>query len=86
MDNKPISVNANIEDLVRNLMLTLVGNGTEDNLGVLGNVMPAIKRISEKFYRKFMVFLSIKRIMIKCRNVRKNIAYNEKGTGEYEET
>ena len=38
--------NANIEDLVRNLMLTLVGNG-EDNLGLLGNVMPAIQRISE---------------------------------------
>lgn len=39
--------NANIEDLVRNLMLTIVGNGTEDNLGLLGNVMPAIQRISE---------------------------------------
>ena len=38
---------ANIEDLVRNLMLTLVGNGTEDNLGLLGNVMPAVQRISE---------------------------------------
>ena len=38
---------ANIEDLVRNLMLTLVGNGTEDNLGVLGNIMPTVKRISE---------------------------------------
>ena len=38
---------ANIEDLVRNLMMTLVGNGTEDNLGVLGNVMPAVQRISE---------------------------------------
>lgn len=39
--------NANIEDLVRNLMLTIVGNGTEDNLGLLGNVMPAIQSISE---------------------------------------
>lgn len=39
--------NANIEDLVRNLMLTIVGNGTEDNLGLLGNVMPAVQRISE---------------------------------------
>ena len=39
--------NANIEDLVRNLMLTIVGNGTEDNLGLLGNVMPAIQNISK---------------------------------------
>jgi len=38
--------NANIEDLVRNLMITIVGNGTENNLGLLGNVMPAIERIS----------------------------------------
>lgn len=37
---------ANIEDLVRNLMLTIVGNGG-DNLGLLGNVMPAVQRISE---------------------------------------
>ena len=36
---------ANIEDLVRNLMTTLVGNGTEENLGVLGNVLPAVNNI-----------------------------------------
>lgn len=39
--------NANIEDLVRNLMLTIAGDGTENNLGVLGNVMPAIENISK---------------------------------------
>ncbi len=39
--------NANIEDLVRNLMNTIVGNGTPENLGLLGNVMPAVKSISE---------------------------------------
>ena len=37
---------ANIEDLVRNLMLTIAGDG-KDNLGLLGNVIPAIQRISE---------------------------------------
>ena len=39
--------NANIEDLVRNLMLTIAGDGTENNLGVLGNVMPAVENISK---------------------------------------
>ena len=39
--------NANIEDLVRNLMTTIVGNGTPENLGLLGNVMPAIESISK---------------------------------------
>lgn len=38
---------SNIEDLVRNLMLTVVGDGTDSNLGVLGNVMPAVERISK---------------------------------------
>lgn len=38
---------ANIEDLVRNLMLTIAGDGTENNLGVLGNVMPAVENISK---------------------------------------
>lgn len=37
--------NANIEDLVRNLMLTIAGDGG-DNLGLLGNIMPAVERIS----------------------------------------
>lgn len=37
--------NANIEDLVRNLMLTIAGDGTENNLGVLGNVLPAVNNI-----------------------------------------
>ena len=36
---------ANIEDLVRNLMTTLVGDGTESNLGVLGNVLPAVNNV-----------------------------------------
>lgn len=39
--------NANIEDLVRNLMLTIAGDGTENNLGLLGNVMPAVENISK---------------------------------------
>ena len=34
-------------------------------------VEETIKRISEKFYRKFMVFLCVKRIMIKCREFEK---------------
>lgn len=38
---------SNIEDLVRNLMLTIAGDGTDSNLGVLGNVMPAVERISK---------------------------------------
>ena len=39
--------NANIEDLVRNLMTTIVGNGTPENLGLLGNIMPAVENISK---------------------------------------
>lgn len=39
--------NANIEDLVRNLMTTIVGDGSDSNLGLLGNVMPAVERISK---------------------------------------
>lgn len=35
--------NANIEDLVNNLIETVVGNGTESNLGVLGNILPAVE-------------------------------------------
>ena len=35
--------NANIEDLVNNLVETVVGDGTESNLGVLGNILPAVK-------------------------------------------
>lgn len=35
--------NADIGQLVDNLVTTIVGDGTEANLGVLGNVMPAIK-------------------------------------------
>ena len=37
---------ANIEDLVRNLMLTIVGDG-DSNLGLLGNVLPAVQRIAD---------------------------------------
>ena len=37
--------NANIEDLVRNLMITIAGDGTENNLGLLGNVLPAVNNI-----------------------------------------
>ena len=35
--------NADIGKLVDNLVTTIVGDGTESNLGVLGNVMPAVK-------------------------------------------
>lgn len=35
--------NANIEQLVDNLVTTIVGDGTETNLGVLGNVLPAVQ-------------------------------------------
>ena len=35
--------NADIGKLVDNLVTTIVGDGTEANLGVLGNVMPAVK-------------------------------------------
>ena len=35
--------NADIGKLVDNLVTTIVGDGTETNLGVLGNVMPAVK-------------------------------------------
>lgn len=35
--------NADIEQLVDNLVTTVVGDGTETNLGVLGNVLPAVK-------------------------------------------
>jgi phage-related protein len=35
--------NADIGELVNNLVTTIVGDGTEENLGVLGNVMPAVK-------------------------------------------
>lgn len=35
--------NANVGDLVGNLVTSIVGDGTESNLGVLGNVLPAVK-------------------------------------------
>ena len=35
--------NADIGQLVDNLVTTIVGDGTEANLGVLGNIMPAVK-------------------------------------------
>ena len=35
--------NADVGKLVDNLVTTIVGDGTESNLGVLGNVMPAVK-------------------------------------------
>ena len=35
--------NADIESLVNNLVSSIVGDGTETNLGVLGNIMPAVK-------------------------------------------
>lgn len=35
--------NADVETLVDNLVTTIVGDGTESNLGVLGNILPAIE-------------------------------------------
>lgn len=35
--------NADVGKLVDNLVTTIVGDGTERNLGVLGNIMPAVK-------------------------------------------
>lgn len=35
--------NADLEQLVDNFVTTIVGDGTENNLGVLGNVMPAVE-------------------------------------------
>lgn len=37
--------NADIETLVNNLITTIVGDGTETNLGVLGNIMPAVRTV-----------------------------------------
>lgn len=36
--------NADIEGLIENLVTTIVGDGTENNLGVIGNLLPAIER------------------------------------------
>ena len=36
--------NADIGQLVDNLVTTIVGDGTESNLGVLGNILPAVER------------------------------------------
>ena len=36
--------NADIDGLINNLVTTIVGDGTESNLGVIGNVLPAIER------------------------------------------
>jgi phage-related protein len=36
--------NADIGGLIDNLVTTIVGDGTESNLGVLGNILPAIER------------------------------------------
>ena len=35
--------NANMEELISKFITTIVGDGTESNLGVLGNIMPTIK-------------------------------------------
>ena len=35
--------NADIETLVDNLVTTIVGDGTENNLGVIGNILPAVE-------------------------------------------
>ena len=35
--------NADIDQLVGNLVTTIVGDGTESNLGVLGNILPAVQ-------------------------------------------
>ena len=35
--------NADLEGLINNLVTTIVGDGTENNLGVIGNVLPAVE-------------------------------------------
>ena len=35
--------NADISELVNNLVTTIVGDGSEENLGVFGNIMPAVE-------------------------------------------
>ena len=35
--------NADIEGLINNLVTTIVGDGTENNLGVIGNILPAVE-------------------------------------------
>ena len=35
--------NADMEDLINKFVTTIVGDGTESNLGVLGNIMPTVK-------------------------------------------
>lgn len=35
--------NADLEGLINNLVTTVVGDGTENNLGVIGNVLPAVE-------------------------------------------
>ena len=39
--------NADLETLINNLVTSVVGDGTEENLGVLGNVLPAVERALE---------------------------------------
>lgn len=39
----------NLKQLIDNLMTSIFGDGTEGNLGVLGNVLPVIERIIESF-------------------------------------
>ena len=36
--------NADLEGLINNLVTSIVGDGTESNLGVLGNILPAVER------------------------------------------
>ena len=38
-----VDKNADLEKLIDNFVVTIVGDGTESNLGVLGNIMPAVK-------------------------------------------
>ena len=35
--------NADVGELVNNLVMTIVGDGSEENLGVFGNIMPAVQ-------------------------------------------
>lgn len=38
-----VDENADLEKLIDNFVVTIVGDGTANNLGVLGNIMPAVK-------------------------------------------
>ncbi|MDO4528437.1 MAG: hypothetical protein Q4C03_06625, partial [bacterium] len=56
--------NADIDELVNDLVITIAGNGTENNLGVFGNIIPAVEnalngasKVVEKLFPKLIGML-----------------------------